>query len=254
MKSIQLINIILFFLTFLTGYECFSQSVEDIKYQVISSMIDSTISKLDFDYYYQLQDEPQKIDEDKLEIEKDTMIFINPKTYESDTIANRKAAKKYNIEVIEKRIKEYQKEKKLFESVKELNKKRIFITNFSKKDLRNISDIKRLSDYKELLDELYKSHSFSLDASKIKAKEPFFFESKESSKKLNYKYATVAFITISDVILNKEKTKAVLQIGIHYCINRKRNDGGITGFGGIICLKKNEKGWFSEIGQRLWEE
>jgi hypothetical protein len=218
-------------------------------------VIDSMISKLDFDYYYEHQApvEPQKLDEEKIEQEKDTIIFVDPITYEFDTVANRESARKHNLKFFPKHLEEYQIEKVLWDNVKHLNKKVIFINSFSKNGLRNGGG-KRLSEYKNLLNKLYKSDSVSWNVSKFIKNDTLQFEPMDSSKRLFYKYATVAFITISDVIFNKEKTKAVLQIGVHYCINRKRSDSGPSGFGGIVCLKKNEKGWFVEKSQRVWEE
>jgi hypothetical protein len=255
MKKFQLIKITLIFIFFSIGNNSYSQSIEDTKYQIVSSVIDSMISKLDFDYYYEHQApvEPQKLDEEKIEQEKDTIICVDPITYESDTVTNRESAIRHNLKFFPKHLEEYQKEKVLWGNVKDLNKKVIFINSFLKNDLRN-GDGKRLSEYKNLLNKLYKSDSVSWNVSKFIKNDTLQFEPMDSSKRLFYKYATVAFITISDVILNKEKTKAVLQIGVHYCINRKRGDGGISGFGNIICLKKNEKGWIRDKGQGLWDE
>jgi hypothetical protein len=255
MKNIQSINIILIIILFSIGSNSFCQSIEDTKYQIVSSVIDTIISKLDFDYFYEHQalNEPMKLDEEKIELEKDTMIFVDPITYESDTITNRQSARKHNLEFFPKRIREYKIEKELWDNVKDLNKKVIFINSFSKNDLRN-SDLKRLSEYKNLLNKLHNSDSVSWNVSKFIKNDILQFEPMNSSKRFFYKYATVAFITISEVILNKERTKAVLQIGVHYCINRKRGDGGISGFGSIICLKKNGNSWFRDKGQRLWEE
>jgi hypothetical protein len=251
MKNFQLIKIILIFILFSIGNKTYSQSVEDTKYQIVSLMIDTIISKLDFDYYYEHQalNEPMKLDEEKIELEKDTMIFVDPITYESDTITNRQSARKHNLEFFPKRMREYKIEKELWDNVKNLNKKVIFINSFSKNDLRN-GDGKRLSEYKNLLNKLHNSDSISWNISKFKKNDTLQFEPMDSSKRLFYKYVTIAFITISDVILNKERTKAVLQIGVHYRIK----DGGRSGFGSIICLKKNGNSWFRDKGQRLWEE
>jgi hypothetical protein len=255
MKNFQLINIVLIFIFFSIGNKVYSQSIEETKYQIVSQLIDTIISKLDFDYYYEHQApiEPHKLDEEKMEQEKDTIITVDPISYELDTITNRESARRHNLKFFPKHLEEYQKEKELWDNVKDLNKKVIFINSFSKENLRN-GDLKRLSGYKDLLNKLYKSDSISWNVSKFKKNDTLQFEPMNSSKRLFYKYATVAFITISDVIFNKEKTKAVLQIGVHYCINRKRGDGGISGFGSIICLKKNENGWVRDKGQSLWDE
>jgi hypothetical protein len=246
----RILKIILFFFLFSIENKSYSQSIEETKYQIVSQVIDSFISKIDLYYYYQLQDEPQKIDENRFDIEKDTLTFINTDTYETITITNRESARKYNLEVISKRIKEYKKEKKLWENIKNLDKKRIYISSINKKDLTKFKDYERFPDNKQLLCKLHKSHTVSWDASKIKAREPFLIESKESRKELNFKYLTVAFIMISDVILNKEKTKAILQIYYHYGLGKS----GKSGYGGIFIMKKNKNEWVRDKWLILGEE
>ncbi len=244
MKNIKIIGFSL-----LLSIKLIAQTEENSKYEIVSLIVNDYFSKIECDYFYSEKPvKPTKMYPDTVS----TITIIDVETYETVNISR----KDYDSIYLPKKILEYEKEIELWEIKEKLNKKVILLSGFYKPFHERFkrSDLSDIAEFKGLIKNLNNRDSVTWEISKIKNESDYLLSNSNEINGNISKYSVVGYVTISDVITNKERTKAVVYFGIHYMIGKKRSDSGITGFGTLLCLFKAEKGWKIYKSYGLWEE
>lgn len=229
-----------------------AQTEEAIKYEIISEVVNKLLPNLNCGYY----NSEKPIDPEIYELHQPDSIytFIDFETYEEYSITGAKYDSIYRKK-LPALIADYQQELKRWRIKEELGKKVMFVGSSKKSELKAIeSIIYKYTEQEDLLRRLIHSKKVSWDVANIANKTEYILVPFENKEKKHYKYAYAGTIWFSDVMLNKEKNKAILQMSIHYKISENGRDGGATGFGGLLFLEKREEKWQIDKSAGLWEE
>jgi hypothetical protein len=228
------------FLLFLT-VNLNAQPDENPKYEVISYMINHFLTNNKCDYFY-----PKKPEKPDVSIT-DTIIQFDAETYEEIIIS----PENYPIKFLPKYQLEYEKEAILWENKENLDEKVVIIAgNYKHSDSPDFDSMDSIG-FEDLIKTLINANLINCDVSKITNNTEYFLSNSSEEENQLLKYSIVAYFWFSDVILNKEKTKAVVDFGFHFM---NESDKFPYGFGGILCLTQDEKGWEVIKGLSSWEE
>jgi hypothetical protein len=233
----------------LLSIKLIAQIGEDTKYEIVSSIINDYVSKIECDYFYSEKPiKPTNVYPDTIA----TISFIDQETYETVTISKND----YDLIYLPKKVLEYEREIKLWKNKEKLNKKVIVLSGFSKPFPERLKgrDLSEVAEFENLIKVLNNYDTVCWDIPKITNKSKYLLSKPIGINEEISRYSVVGYLTISDVAVNKENTKAVAYFGIHYMIGKNRSDSGQTGFGKLLCLTKDEKGWRISKGLGLWKE
>jgi hypothetical protein len=236
MQKVKIVIILLFLTINLNA-----QLDESPKYEVISYLINHYLTNIKCDYFY-----PNKPEKPAVSIT-DTIIQFDAETYEEIIIS----PENYPIKFLPKYQLEYEKEAISWENKEKLDKKVVIVAgNYKHNDILEF-DSEDSKGFEILLKTLVKANLTNCEVSKITNNTEYFLSNSSEEENQRLKYSIVAYFWFSDVILNKEKTKAVVDFGVRYM---SKSDKSPYRYGGILCLIKEEKGW--EFIKRLssWEE
>jgi hypothetical protein len=218
-----------------------AQNNAALKYEAVSFSINNIISRLEPDYFNFKKP-----------------ILINPDTTLSDNfnLNDTTTMEIYDIETYElRRIKikdirtslptpeeteKSRKEWELWDFKEKLGKKVVLVTSYPIKDqkerLKGYQPFKHRAATKtqqKLATALSKVDAVFWDTKRLSSENYLFIENTKENQ-AQYKYAIVAYIHLSDMVFNKEKTECAIFVSVHYKISETRSDSGATGFGGVM--------------------
>jgi hypothetical protein len=231
------INSIAFSLLF--SVQLIAQTAENTKYDVLSYFINHYIGQIECDYFYKKPIVPQNPYSDTTSI----VSFTDPETYEGITLT--KAA--YDSTYFRKSVLAYEKELKSWKIHKKLDKKVILISEVPKSYKEHLlyQVIKNAPAFADLQQQLNHANSITWNLSKINNQTDYVLADESTSE-----YSIVMYLFLSDIIINKDQTKAALYFGIHYKDRKEVR----WGYGNLIYLEKGRKNWAIVKQTTLWEE
>ncbi|MGH1337673.1 MAG: hypothetical protein ACRBFS_16255 [Aureispira sp.] len=220
--------------------------------EIINKAVNFALDWMETDFFFPLQ--PQNPEQYNTHHPDSIYVFFDPETFESKSISGRVLDSLF-FEELPALKQHYQKEQKLWKVKTALPKKVCLIQPFSPRRLEDYSKV--IADQYPYFKKLHESNSLTPYQGNLTALNPhpeFLFKPYSPKNAKKYKYATTAHLTLSSVLLNKERTLGIIQIGAHYMLGGKQKGQGRSGFGVLLLLSKKNKTWEITHKYGLWQE
>lgn len=242
MIDLRLFLILLF--AFIFSQNAQSQTDIDSKYAIINVLFDDFVAPLNCEYFNEKPLAPEKSAMNG----NDTITLVDPVTYEVKTIL----ASQYDS----LQWAQYQEEIKLWDKRTLKNPKVVLLSKCPKTRLESLERLTSSlpAGYEDLQIDLINSSEIEFEESLIKPQKGGFKVLKNTFRNAHdFKYLDIAHVVLSDIILSKDKTKAIAYFSIEHKITSNNSKNNITIFGGQFFFKKENGNWKIALKKGFWE-